>query len=76
MVKPHLSDLTLALISGSAALNALDDTYLEALSVRFGEVEVRFGKRGVYRLDRPGSLFGSRFSMARPSYPRADPGTK
>ena len=53
MVKPHLSDLRLRLISGSAALHVLDDTYLEALSVRSGEAEVRFGKRGVYRLDIP-----------------------
>ena len=51
MVKPNLSDLKLHLISGSAAFNALDDTYLEVLSVRCGEAEVRFGKRGVYRLD-------------------------
>ena len=51
MVKPNLSDLKLRLISGSAALNALDDTYLEALSVLSGEAEARFGKRGVYRLD-------------------------
>ena len=53
MIKPHLSDLRLRLISGSAALHVLDDTYLEALSVRSGEAEVRFGKRGVYRLDIP-----------------------
>ena len=53
MVKSHLSDLRLRLISGSAALHVLDDTYLEALSVRSGEAEVRFGKRGVYRLDIP-----------------------
>ena len=51
MVKPHLSNLIVRLISGSAVLNVLDDVYLEALSVQFGEAEVRFGKRGVYRLD-------------------------
>ena len=51
MVKPHLSDLRLRLISGSAALHVLDDSYVEALSVQFGEAEVRLGKRGVYRLD-------------------------
>ncbi len=53
MVKPHLSDLRLRLISGSAALHVLDNSYVEALSVQFGEAQVRFGKRGVYRLDAP-----------------------
>ena len=53
MVKPHLSDLQLKLISGSAALRAVDDSYLEGLSIRSGDAEVRFDKRGVYRLDAP-----------------------
>ena len=54
MVKPYLSDLRLSLISGSAALHVVDDTYLEGLAVHFGKAEARFGKRGVYRLDAPG----------------------
>ena len=53
MVKSYLSDLRLRLISGSVALNVLDETYLDGLSVQSGEAEVRFGKRGVYRLDNP-----------------------
>ena len=53
MVKPHLSDLRLRLVSGSAALHVVDDTYLEGLSIHSREAEVRFGKRGVYRLDAP-----------------------
>lgn len=51
MLKPNLSDLRLRLISGSAALHVVDDVYWEALSVHSREAEVRFGKRGVYRLD-------------------------
>ena len=51
MVKPHLSDLRVRLISGSTNLHVVGDTYLEALSIHSGEFEVRFGKRGVYRLD-------------------------
>ena len=53
MTKPHLSDLKLKLISGSAALHAVDDSYLEGLSIRCGDAVVRFDKPGEYRLDAP-----------------------
>ena len=53
MIKPQLSELKLELISGSVSLSAVDDSYLEGLSIRSGDAEVRFDKRGVYRLDAP-----------------------
>ena len=53
MTKPHLSDLQLKLISGSAALRAVNDSYLEGLSIRCGDAVVRFNKVGEYRLDAP-----------------------
>lgn len=53
MTQPHLSDLQLELLSGSAALRAVDDSYLEGLSIRSGDAVVRFDKRGLYRLDAP-----------------------
>ena len=53
MVKPNLSDLRVLVISGSVALHVVDDVYLEALLIQCGEAEMRFGKRGVYRLDAP-----------------------
>ena len=53
MVKPHLSELKLELISGSASLRAVDDSYLEGLSIRSGDAVVRFDKPGEYRLDAP-----------------------
>ena len=53
MIKPHLSELEIELISGSASLSVVDDSYLEGLSIRSGDTEVRFDRRGVYRLDAP-----------------------
>lgn len=58
MVKPHLSELKLQLISGSVILNVLDITYMGGISFSWEETEVKFGKRGVYRLDAlPGEPF-------------------
>ena len=53
MVQPHLSDLKVRLISGSAALHVVSNAYLDGLSVHSGNALVRFDKLGVYRLDAP-----------------------
>ena len=53
MVKPHLSDLRVRLISGSAILHVVRDSYLGSLSVLSGDTVVKFQKLGVYRLDVP-----------------------
>ncbi len=53
MVQPHLSDLKVRLISGSAALHVVSNAYLDGLSVHSGDALVRFDKLGVYRLDAP-----------------------
>jgi hypothetical protein len=53
MVKAHLSDLTVRLISGSAILHVVRDSYLGSLSVLSGDKVVKFQKLGVYRLNVP-----------------------
>ena len=51
MVKAHLSDLRVRLISGSAILHVLSTTHSGSLSVLSGDKVVKFQKLGVYRLD-------------------------
>ena len=53
MVKAHLSDLRVRLISGSAILHVLSNAHSDSLSVLSGDKVVKFQKLGVYRLDVP-----------------------
>ena len=51
MVKAHLSDLTVRMISGSAILHVVSGSHSGSLSVLSGDKVVKFQKLGVYRLD-------------------------
>ena len=53
MVKAHLSELTVRMISGSAILHVLSNTHSGSLSVLSGDKVVKFQKLGVYRLNVP-----------------------
>ena len=53
MVKAHLSDLTVRLISGSAILHLLSTAHSGSFSVLAGDKVVKFQKLGVYRLNVP-----------------------
>lgn len=53
MVKAHLSDLTVRLISGSAILYVVSNAHSGSLSVLSGDKVVKFQKLGVYRLNVP-----------------------
>lgn len=70
MVKSHLSDLQLDFISGSISVRVDDDAYVDGILVRPPGSEVRFDKRGHYRVDiHPEKslhvrVFGGRASVA------------
>ena len=51
MVRAHLSEITVRMISGSAILQVVSNAHSGSLSVLCGDKVVRFQKLGVYRLD-------------------------
>ena len=51
MVKADLDDIQVRLLRGSAVFEVLDKRDMDAISVLAGDRTVRFGKKGVYRMD-------------------------
>ncbi len=53
MVRAHLSEITVRMISGSAILHVVSSAHSGSLSVLSGDKVVKFQKLGVYRLNVP-----------------------